>query len=71
MNKHGSGYGILRANNGQEYSGYLGSNTDITLAELTAIYICTCEIAATDIGNSTIEIFSDSLGALKALSKIQ
>lgn len=68
VNKHGSGYGIYHANSGRELCGYLGVNTDITQAELAAIHICACEIAKGDYGNSPIEIYSDSLGAVKAIS---
>lgn len=68
MNKLGSSYGILHANSGRQYCGYLGTYADITQAEIAAIHICALEIANENISQNPIEIFSDSQGALKALA---
>lgn len=68
VNNQGSGYGIYNANNGAEYYGYLGKQAEITQAELAAILNCGLEIA-NDINSTPIQIFSDSLGALKLLNK--
>nr|XP_055326437.1 uncharacterized protein LOC129580231 [Sitodiplosis mosellana] len=68
VNKSGSGYGIYNANTGVSLCGYLGKFTEITQAELAAILNCCVEIA-NDRSSEPIQIFTDSLGALKLLSR--
>lgn len=48
--------------------GPLGTKVEITQAELVAIFICALQIAKSRYGNSTIQIYTDSLAVIKALS---
>ena len=68
VKENGSGYGIFNANQETEYCGPLGTQVEVTQAELTAIFICSLQIAEKQYGNSTIHIYTDSQAAIKALS---
>lgn len=71
VNKNGAGFGIFNANTETEHCGPLGTQVEVTQAELTAIFMCALQIVKDGYGNSTTHIYTDSLAAIKALSSVR
>ena len=62
-----SGFGILNSNTGTEYCGPLGIDIEETQANIAVIFWCCTEIMNNHVGNNPIQIYTASLGAIKAL----
>lgn len=63
-----SGYGFYNPCTGASHCGPLGSDAESTQADISVIFMCCIEIKNTAVSNDPIHIYTNSLGAIKALN---